>query len=87
MIICVPYIYVATISLAKMSRGTATLASPGSAWNEVFALVWNRGVKGQSSLMSLFLSLAASVVSLIPMQPQNYSSIYSSICFRIMLAL
>ena len=34
------------------------LASPGSAWNEVFSLVWNRGVKGQSSLMGL--SLAAS---------------------------
>ena len=28
------------------------LASPGSAWNEDFALVWNCGVKGQSLLMS-----------------------------------
>ena len=37
-----------------------------SAWNDFEQGIWNRGVKGQSSLMVLFLSLAASGVYKIP---------------------
>ena len=35
----------------------------GMTSNKAFTLVWNRGLKGQSSLMILFLSLAASKMS------------------------
>ena len=50
-------------SHGQCMKQMTVVGSPGSAWNEVFPLVWNRGVKGQSSLMSLSLSLAASSAS------------------------
>ena len=44
-----------------MPCDTLAFLSAGTTLNKAFTLVWNCGIKGQSSLLILFLSLAAGV--------------------------
>ena len=55
---CIPNISVSSIFVTLNTN--AVSASLGSAWNKVLTLVWNLGMKGQSSVMIFFLSLATS---------------------------
>ena len=55
------YLILTSVSSIFVTLNTnAVSASLDSAWNKVLTLVWNLGMKGQSSVMIFFLSLATS---------------------------